>query len=117
MGVVGMMKDGRTNGILCLEVAGVIFEVRMLQGMSWKNWRVQPDSWMLKMANILSLYLTLAGSKWLRQVEHGLTAGEKVKGQRGYQKTNLCEINFTKNYDWNNTGEGDEASTVKIFQK
>lgn len=40
MGVVGMMKDGRTNGILCLEVAGVIFEVRMLQGMSWKNWRV-----------------------------------------------------------------------------
>ena len=28
----------------------VIFEVRLLEGVSWKNWTGQPDSWMLKMA-------------------------------------------------------------------
>lgn len=64
-----------------------------------------------------NLYLTWDGSKWLSWVEYWLTTGEKVKERRGCWRYTYLDIDVTKNYGWNNTGQHDEESAVKMFKE
>lgn len=66
-----------------------------------------------------SLYLTLDGNKWLKWVKYWLTGGEKIKdsGDQAIRRNIYVDIEITKNYDWNSTGEDDEEPAVEIFKK
>lgn len=66
-----------------------------------------------------SLYLTLDGNKWLKWVKDWLTGGEKIKDSRdqAIRRNIYVDIEITKNYDWNSTGEDDEEPAVEIFKK